>query len=98
MGKHHTTRKICSHEVVWYSPILTKTIMKWGGMSGYGAITVAYDAVLYGKDFVGHSSVLTSVASGSSKPSVGDGNSLSNASTGVSKLSQSRLMCGRSSL
>jgi len=48
--------------------------------------------VLSGKDFVGHSSVLTSVASGSSRSSAGDGRSLSKASVGVSRLSQSALL------
>lgn len=48
--------------------------------------------MLSGKDFAGHSSVLTSVSNGSSRSSSGDGRNLSKASAGVSRLSQLRLM------
>ena len=55
-------------------------------------------AVLSGKDFVGYPSTVTSVARRSPPPCAGDGTNRSNASAGVSSWSQSRLMCGRSSL
>ena len=49
--------------------------------------------VLSAKDFVGHPSTVTSVASRSSPPVAGDGINRSKASAGVSSLAQLRLMC-----
>jgi L-iditol 2-dehydrogenase len=76
----------------------TTEAVKRGGTVVFVGIPPDAPVVLSGKDFVGHPSTVTSVASRSPPPFAGDGTNRSNASAGVSSVSQSRLMCGRSSL